>query len=251
MPKKSSDVSPGEEATAVERNNLRDDALNLFAQAGSELTIAAGVITIASTYDTFYDVDTQSDAATDDLDTINGGEDGEIIIIRAENAARTVVVKHNADNIQLKGAQDCPLVDQTQLLMLRYDGADWVEISAGSDRLVVFGYSLGNGEAQVLVDTYGDIPYLPRMYLLGLYAMADQSGSISMDVRTETFGTIPDSADSIGTSPCFVMSAVQTKSDTALSGITREQAAGCWRFIVTVAASSIEQVALIGLGVRV
>ena len=87
MPKKSSDVSPGEEATAVERNNLRDDALNLFAQAGSELTIASGVVTIASTYDTFYDVDTQADAATDDLDTINGGEDGEIIIIRAENAA--------------------------------------------------------------------------------------------------------------------------------------------------------------------
>ena len=100
MPKKSGTVSAGEQATALQYNDVRDDALNLFTEAGAELTIAAGVVTIVSTYSTFYDIDTQSDDATDDLDTINGGEDGEIIIIRAEDAARTVVVKHDADNIQ-------------------------------------------------------------------------------------------------------------------------------------------------------
>ena len=252
MPKKSSDVSQGDQILAAQYVNVRDDALNLFAQVGAERVIATGVITIASTYSTFYDIDTQGDASTDDLVTINGGEDGEIIVIRAENAARTVVVKHGTGNIQLKGGYDLPLLDQTQLLMLRYDGANWVEISAGADRIVVFGYNFGSGigSSVILADDYGDIPFLPAMYLLGLYAMADQSGSISLDVRTETFGTIPDSADSIGTSPCFVMSSVQTKSDVVLSGITREQAAGCWRFVVTVAGVSIEQVAIVGLGVR-
>ena len=80
MPKKSSTVSIGDQGTALQYDNVRDDALNLFAETGVELTIATGVVTIASTYSTFYDIDTQADAATDDLDTINGGEDGEIII---------------------------------------------------------------------------------------------------------------------------------------------------------------------------
>lgn len=251
MPLKSSDVSPGEEATAIERNNLRDDALNLFAQVGSELTIVSGVVTIASTYSTFYDIDTESDAATDDLDTINGGDNGEIIIIRAENAARTVLVKHGADNISLKGAQDLPLVDQTQLLMLRYDGSNWVEVSAGADRLAVFGGVLGVDDGGIIpANAYFDIPYMPAVYLLGIYAMADVSGSINIDIRTETFGSIPDSADSIGTSPCFAISTAQTASDTSLSAITNEQAAGCWRFIATGASTTIEQVSVVCLGIK-
>ena len=247
MPKKSNAVSPGEEATALQHNDLRDDALNLFAESGSELTISSGVVTIASTYDTFYDIDTQADAATDDLDTINGGEDGEIIIIRAENAARTVVVKHGADNIQLKGAQDLPLLDQTQLLMLRYDGSNWVEISAGSGRLVVFGYSLGNGQEAIVDTTYGDIPYLPTVYLLGLYATADQSGSITISVRNKGSFGIPAGGDEIES---FVMTTVQSKSDTTLSGVTREQTAGSWQFYVDGLATSIQQLAIVGLGVR-
>lgn len=252
MPKKSGTVSAGQQATALQHNDVRDDALNLFAETGIELTIAGGVVTIAGNYSTFYDIDTQGDASSDDLDTINGAEDGEIIVLRAEHTDRTVVVKHNTGNILLQGGQDHALANTNQLLMLRYFGTatKWLEVAGGADRLVVFGYSLGNGEALVLVDTYGDIPYMPGVYLLGLYGMANASGGISIDIRTETFGTIPDSADSIGTSPCFVMSGQQTKSDATLAGITREQAAGCWRFIVTVAASTIKQVAIIGLGVR-
>lgn len=245
MPKKSSDVSSGDEATAPQYNNLRDDALNLFAQSGSELTIASGVITIASTYDTFYDVDTQSDAASDDLDTINGGETGEIIIIRAENAARTVVIKHNTGNIQLKGAQNLPLIDQTQLLMLRYDGSNWVEISAGSDRLMVFGYSLGTGEDVIPSGTYGDVPYLPAIYLLGMYGIANASGSVTISVRKYSGFGVP-----VSEIESFVMSGVQTKSDTTLSGVTREHNAGSWRFILPGVATTIKQVSIVVLGVR-
>ena len=251
MPKKSGTVSAGEQATALQYNDARDDALNLFAEAGAELTIAAGVVTIASTYDTFYDIDTQGDASEDDLDTINGGETGEIIVIRAEDAARTVIVKHGAGNILLGGDQDLTLVDQSQLLMLMYDGSNWVELSGGADRLAVFGGSMGQVDGgEIGVDSYFDIPYMPGVYLLGIYSMANVSGSISIDIRTETFGTIPDSADSIGTSPCFVMSSVQTKSEVTFASITQQQSAGCWRFIVTVAATTIEQLSIVCLGIK-
>lgn len=245
MPKKSGTVSAGEQATALQYNDVRDDALNLFTEAGAELTIAAGVVTIVSTYSTFYDIDTQSDDATDDLDTINGGEDGEIIIIRAEDAARTVVVKHDADNIQLKGAQDLPLVDQTQLLMLRYDGSNWVEISAGAGRLIVFGTLLSGAGSIITAGSYGDIPYMPALYLLGLYAIADASGSITISMRKYSGFGIP-----VTEIESFVMTTQQTKSDTTLSGVTREQNAGSWRFINPAVSTTITQVSIVALAVR-
>ena len=46
----------------------------------TELTIAAGVITRTRSNHT---VDTQGDDATDDLDTINGGVEGDILLLRA------------------------------------------------------------------------------------------------------------------------------------------------------------------------
>ncbi|GAJ23654.1 unnamed protein product, partial [marine sediment metagenome] len=54
----------------------------------SELTIAGGVITVTGSNHT---VDTANGA--DDLVTINGGIDGQILVLRQENAARNVTVK--------------------------------------------------------------------------------------------------------------------------------------------------------------
>ena len=245
----SSDVSDGDQPTPNQYNYLRDDALRLFASTGSELTISSGAITVS--YESFYDVDTAGDASTDDLDTISGGSEGDIIILRAENAARTVIVKHNTGNIHLKGEKDCPLVDQTQLLMLRYDGSDWVEISAGANRLALLGAVLGGGLSIILQDTYVDIPYVLSTYILGYYVVADQSGSLNIDLRTDTFGNIPDSADSVQTSPAISLSSQQTKSDTTLTSWTREQAGGkTWRFIATGDATSIQQASILILGVK-
>jgi hypothetical protein len=219
-----------------------------WALGSSELTISSGVVTI--TNDVFYDIDTEVDASIDDLTTISGGEAGEVIIIRAEDATHTVVIKHDVGNILLQGGYDLPLVNQVQLVMLRYNGTDWVEVASAGNRIVVFGYNLGTETGIVKAGDYGDVPFMPPVYLLGIYAMADQSGSLSIDIRTETFGTIPDSADSIGTSPVFVMSTQQTKSETTFSGITREHGSKCWRFIATGDATSITQVAIVCLAVR-
>ena len=51
-----------------------------------------------------YLVDTEGAAATDDLDTINGTSQGNIVILFPVSDARTVVVRHNIGNIHLMGA---------------------------------------------------------------------------------------------------------------------------------------------------
>ncbi len=91
----------------------------------AELTIAAGVIAVTQSY---HRVDTQGDAATDDLDTINGGVTGRLLVLRPEDGARTVVVKHNTGNIWIKAAADVMLDDIHDHLMLIYDGSAWCDL---------------------------------------------------------------------------------------------------------------------------
>lgn len=88
-----------------------------------ELTISSGAITVTGGYHT---VDTESDAASDDLDTISGGTDGMYLILQPENGARTVVVKNGTGNIDI-GA-DVNLDDATDAILLIYSGASssWV-----------------------------------------------------------------------------------------------------------------------------
>lgn len=68
----------------------------------TELTIASGVITLPGGSNGNYCIDTESDDATDDLRTILGGVEGDLLFLTAENDARTVVLKQFAsgeDNI--------------------------------------------------------------------------------------------------------------------------------------------------------
>lgn len=101
---------------------------NMFstAMAGStrELTIATGAITAFADWHT---VDTESDAATDDLDTVNGGFDGAIVTLRAINGARDVVVKDGTGNMKLSG--DCTLNNVEDTITMRYMSGTWYELS--------------------------------------------------------------------------------------------------------------------------
>jgi hypothetical protein len=92
-------------------------------------TIAAGIISLAGGAGSSYlEIDTQGGAASDDLDTINGGVDGDLIILTAANDARTVVCKDSTGNLRLAGA-DFSLDSVDDTLMLIYNGANWLEIS--------------------------------------------------------------------------------------------------------------------------
>jgi len=92
------------------------------------LIIAAGLISVIKSY---HKIHTEADAATDDLNTINGGSDGMILTLKRFAAGYTVVVKHSTGNIILDGGADCSLITANDRLMLQYDleEAKWFEIS--------------------------------------------------------------------------------------------------------------------------
>lgn len=97
-------------------------------EEGPELTISGGAITATQNY---HQVDTQGDASTDDLDTINGGTVGQILILRAQNDARTVVVKDGTGNIRLNG--DFSLNDLDDTITLIYTGSNWLELATANN----------------------------------------------------------------------------------------------------------------------
>ena len=98
----------------------------LASTSSGELTLASGAITVTGSY---HNVDTESDAASDDLDTISGGTNGMRLVLRANNSGRTVVVKDGTGNIQCAG--DCSLDNVQDTIELIYDSTltAWLEIA--------------------------------------------------------------------------------------------------------------------------
>ena len=97
----------------------------IFAPA-TELTIAGGAIT---TTQAAHTVDTEADAASDDLDTINGMAAEELVLVRPASGARTVVLKHGTGNIFCPGGQDIPLAEATDWALLASDGTNVVVVA--------------------------------------------------------------------------------------------------------------------------
>jgi len=64
-------------------------------QKFTEITISSGSITLTGPGN--YHVDTEGDAATDDLESITGLDEGERAVLGPESGARTVVIKDNAN----------------------------------------------------------------------------------------------------------------------------------------------------------
>ena len=93
-----------------------------------ELTIAGGTITVTRSY---HKVDGQGDAA-DNLDDINDGVVGMVLVLTAENVARAITVRHGAGNIQLDGNANFVMNTQDNLTLI-YDGANWTEISRSNN----------------------------------------------------------------------------------------------------------------------
>ncbi len=90
-----------------------------------ELTISSGIITVT---DSYHIVDTEGDAGTDDLDTINGGVQGDILIIRTADNGRDVTAKDlPAGNLHLAG--DFAMTTVADMLMLIRGPSQWHELS--------------------------------------------------------------------------------------------------------------------------
>ena len=110
------------------RDNLNYLKTNIALEAASELTIASGMVTKTRAH---HIIDTEGDAATDDLVTINGGAEGDVLLIRSANSARVVVLKHNTGNIWSMSAKDITLDNSSDYSILAYSGSKWVMLSSG------------------------------------------------------------------------------------------------------------------------
>ena len=98
--------------------NLTMDGTN------TTLTIASGAVTATTS---FHAIDTEAAAATDDLDTISGGQTGQVLYLHAANGARDVVAKDGTGNLKLAG--DFTMNNAEDVLTLIFDGSNWLEVS--------------------------------------------------------------------------------------------------------------------------
>lgn len=89
-------------------------------------TIATGAITLTNFGR--LRIDTESAAATDDLDTINGGIQGAIVVFRSLSSSRDTTFKDGTGNMRLAG--DFILTSADDQIMLIYDAntSVWYEI---------------------------------------------------------------------------------------------------------------------------
>jgi hypothetical protein len=110
------------ESTAGQSRSI---GTNVYSSARS-FTIAGGVVTVTS-FDTLVSIDTEGAAATDDLDTINGGTREQRLVIGAANAGRDVVLKDGTGNLRLSA--DMTLTHDQDRIELIFDGTNWCELS--------------------------------------------------------------------------------------------------------------------------
>jgi len=95
------------------------------------LTISSGAITVTRSR---HQVDTEAAASFDDLDTINGGVTGDVLVLRSVTAARVVVVKNGTGNIFLNGV-DVFLDNPNKALTLLFTGSVWFVLGSIPERI--------------------------------------------------------------------------------------------------------------------
>jgi len=99
------------------RDNQSYLKTHIALEAAGALTVAAGVITITQGY---HKVAGQG-AANDDLDTISGGSEGMVIILRANG--QVITLKDGVDNLDL--GNDIVITDDDHIALICDDADDW------------------------------------------------------------------------------------------------------------------------------
>jgi len=106
--------------------------LNMDGSIGQEITdlgntfvsaeISGGAITYSAT---LMSVEPENLAAVDELHTIANGGTGKLLLLRTQSTGRRVLLKHGSGNIW-STAGDILLDDPNRLIMLIYNGQNWV-----------------------------------------------------------------------------------------------------------------------------
>ncbi len=87
------------------------------------VTIAAGKISLIPGF-SYYKITVQT-GSSDDLDTINNGNEGDLIFFKAASDTATIVLKDGTGNILTEGSVDLSLDDLDDLAILHFDGTNW------------------------------------------------------------------------------------------------------------------------------
>jgi hypothetical protein len=106
-----------------------DTRLNgkIIVAADTELTIASGAVTVTQVYHTIRG----EGSANDELATINGGEVGQLLLIRTATSAHTITVKAGTGNITMGG--DFFMNNTADTLLLINTGTNWLEVSRSNN----------------------------------------------------------------------------------------------------------------------
>lgn len=151
---------------------------------GTELTIAAGRIDITSSR---HLVDTEGDAASDDLDLIMTGSEGRVLIISIASSARVVVVRHNVAGILLNSGKNLTLSDVADTLTLIYHSSYWREVAHSYNhsfagvymaRIAVGTYTGNAGTNRAIPHGLGEVPKHVRINRDVFAASTHNSGEL-------------------------------------------------------------------------
>jgi hypothetical protein len=110
--------------TALEAGGTLDTSWERYTISGGEITLSAedSARPLA-----FLRVDTEGAAASDDLDKINGGTQGQRLVLQAFSTARTVVVK-DGTNLYLQA--NCSLTNKhDKIELICFSNSKWDELS--------------------------------------------------------------------------------------------------------------------------
>lgn len=174
----------GSAATVKARlaHSISDAGMLEFDDA-TTLTIASGVVTVTQNY---HRLDTESSAASDNLDTISGGVAGMLCFFKSVDSARDVIIRHAVDNIQCAGGANITLGESYEVAIAIYDG--------GSSKWLI--WKGAGGSAITGSGAAGQIPYFSGLTAVtsdddltfsttaGL--IINDTGGTAVDTRIET-----------------------------------------------------------------
>lgn len=220
----SSDVSAGQQATAVQYNALRDDALRAIIAQGigdSETLISTGALTISSDNIGFVTVGAEGGTA-DDLLTMTGTgiDNGDVVVLKA-TAGDTITIKADAspaaNEFNLPDDRDIILEGDLMAAFLRVSGY-WEFLWINRIPIASVQVPLGGSGGIIPDGEYRDFRWLWDATLIATAIMADESGTIRVEHWHDTWANFPpDSADEIGN---ISLSSAQKDEDTSLAGYT-------------------------------
>jgi len=109
---------------------IAGEALDDLILKDESLTISGGVVTVSSRYITSVRLVSEGAAATDNLDTINGGVLGQVIVVRSNSSSQDITFTDGVGNLTLSRPFTTLLSSDT-IVLIRATST-WLEVARSS-----------------------------------------------------------------------------------------------------------------------